>query len=82
MPPRPGPEGKDESSVGSSSTMTAIDPDNEASEDNVSLAGKTNDDLCYTVGSFLAKMMALWGRLLQPLIIEASASTSGQRPTG
>ena len=82
MPPRPGPKGEDESSVNSSSTMMAIDPDDEASEDDVSLAGETDDDMCYTVGSFLAKMMALWGRPLQPLIIEASASTSGQRPTG
>jgi len=82
MPPRPGSEGGEESSIDSSSTMTAIDPDDEISVESVSLAGESDDELCYAVGSFLAKIMALRGRVLQPLLIEASASTSGPRPTG
>ena len=61
--------------------MTAIDPDDEISEESVSLAGESDDKLCYAVGSFLVKMMALQGWVLQPLIIEASVSTSGRCPT-
>ena len=90
MPPTPDlPTDDDEgASLGSSSTLTAVDPDD---EDSISIdLGEVDGDrtsgergpLCFKVGTFLAQLMALRGQRLQSLFREAAVSTTGPRPNG
>ena len=86
-PPRPDAppaDLDDDSSVGSDSSLSAVDPDDESSQgtSDACSAGRGDTYLCFQVGTFLAKLMALRGQTLQPLLLEVSATTSGQRPNG
>ena len=86
-PPRPDAppaDLDDDSSVGSDSSLSAVDPDDDSSQgtSDACSAGRGDTYLCFQVGTFLAKLMALRGQTLQPLLLEVSATTSGQRPNG
>ena len=70
--------------MGSDSSLSGVDPDDEETVGEASVASVELDSehLCYNVGAFLAKVMSLRARILDPLFLTKATQAPDQRPDG